>query len=394
MKLKAIMRKKRTWILLTLLVLGTLFMYLIPQEANYAHKLVASDSHKDLCFGQTITTDDRRIVVGAQGAVYLYELDQKKNEYRETKISVSLTSGSYLFADSIAISGDVIVVGYSYENKDKGAAHIFRWDGTTWQETVITASDGAKRDYFGHSVAINGNTVAIGAWFNNKGAGAVYIYKWDGTAWKESTKLTTKRTKLFGGSVAMSGDRIAVGARGATFVYTSNGKGYTENIVKHKSSFYDEFNFNVAIEEDTLAIGAYDKFSPVRPKSGATLIYKLQNSVWNLVAEFTLAKMKRFTDSWKVHINDGRVVTSSTCVWSNYNVITRGFRSSPIPFYIYDSDSSGWHQAGPFYHYRNTHGPWILVNIAATEDKILIGSAGEKNGGAVYIYDIDGFAGE
>jgi hypothetical protein len=82
----------------------------------------------------------------------------------------------------VAISGDTIVVGASWEDSSQttitngptasadnsatnaGAVYVFRRTGTTWaQEAYLKAPNAEAQDLFGDSVAISGDTIVVGA---------------------------------------------------------------------------------------------------------------------------------------------------------------------------------------------------------------------------------------
>ena len=83
------------------------------------------------------------------------------------------------FGASVAISGDTVVVGAHWEDSNatgvngnqsdnsaanSGAAYVFIRSGTTWsQQAYLKASNTEAGDGFGHSVAISGDTVVVGA---------------------------------------------------------------------------------------------------------------------------------------------------------------------------------------------------------------------------------------
>ena len=85
-----------------------------------------------------------------------------------TKISASDRGSSDHFGHSVAVSGDVAVIG-SHEDddcgSDSGSAYVFCYDGTSWyEEQKLLASDGAAQDEFGRSVAIFGDIA--GGWIS------------------------------------------------------------------------------------------------------------------------------------------------------------------------------------------------------------------------------------
>jgi hypothetical protein len=151
-------------------------------------------------------------------------------------------AGDDQFGYSVAIDGDTMVIG-AYWDDDKGtnseSAYIYTRDVAAsltagWmQRAKLVAGDGAAGDYFGYSVAISGDTVAVGAqWDDDKGAnsGSAYIFTRDVAA--SLTAGWTQRAKLVAGdgaagdylgvSVAICGDTVAVGAVG---VYRDDDKG-------------------------------------------------------------------------------------------------------------------------------------------------------------------------
>jgi hypothetical protein len=109
---------------------------------------------------------------------------------------------------------------------DAGSAYVFERDPSgagVWSEVAkLTASDAGNSDYFGGSVALSSDTAVVGAyWDDNEGgfnAGSAYVFERDQggpAAWGEVLKLTTsdgEYTDQFGRSVAIFGDTAAVGA--------------------------------------------------------------------------------------------------------------------------------------------------------------------------------------
>lgn len=103
---------------------------------------------------------------------------------------------------------------------NQGSAYVFVRSGTTWtQQAKLTASDGSVEENFGQSVAISGNLIVVGTEFgfvNGDYRGAAYIYRRSGTTWTEQAQQITVPDIMpfygFGRSVAISGSDIIVGA--------------------------------------------------------------------------------------------------------------------------------------------------------------------------------------
>ena len=85
------------------------------------------------------------------------------------------------FGRSVAVDGDTIVIGAPYAGTG-GAVYVFRAsDGK--QLAMLTADDGAADDGFGYSVAIDGDTVVVGALYDGTDSGAAYIFSSDSSWW-------------------------------------------------------------------------------------------------------------------------------------------------------------------------------------------------------------------
>ena len=108
-----------------------------------------------------------------------------------TKIVASDGAADDRFGSSVAISGSNIVVG-AFFDKDNyinyGSAYVYSWNGTSYDEIQLAASDIARDDYFGHSVSISGDNVLVGAIGdddNGSNSGSAYVYPWDGAEYDE-----------------------------------------------------------------------------------------------------------------------------------------------------------------------------------------------------------------
>ncbi|MFC2084703.1 FG-GAP repeat protein, partial [Bacteroidota bacterium] len=161
-------------------------------------KLTASDAAANDEFGCSVSISGDRAIIGAKrnsdagsnsGSAYIFSFDGTSwNE--EVKITASDAERYDWFGNSVSIDGNRVIVGA--RNKDNalnssGSAYIFSNDGTNWsEEAKLIASDAASRDYFGCSVSIKGNRVIIGAEENDDAggsSGSAYIFSFNGTSW-------------------------------------------------------------------------------------------------------------------------------------------------------------------------------------------------------------------
>jgi len=249
-------------------------------------KIVASDLQAWDQFGNSVSIDGDTVVVGANGedtgganAGAAYVFTRSGTTWtQQQKIQASDLQASDSFGTSVSISGDTVVVGAYREDTggaDAGAAYVFTRSGTTWtQQQKIQASDLQASDLFGQSVSISGDTVVVGAYSEDTGgsdAGSVYIFTRSGTTWTQQQKIQASDPEAedtFGNSVSIDGDTVVVGAQyedtggtsaGAAYVFTRSGTTWTEQqkIVASDAQATDYFGQAVAIDGDTVVVGAY-----------------------------------------------------------------------------------------------------------------------------------------
>ena len=193
---------------------------------------------------------------------------------QQAKIQASDAQANDQFGGSVAIEGDTIVVAARLEDTGASAAgsvYVFTRSGTSWsQQAKIQASDAAGGDYFGEYVAIGGNTLVVGAYREGAGgtdAGAAYVFTRSGTTWSQQAKLVASdaaASDYFGVSVGIEGDTILVGAygknsgAGAAYVFTRSGTSWTQakKLVVSGAQNYDNFGYRVVISNNTILVGA------------------------------------------------------------------------------------------------------------------------------------------
>ena len=185
------------------------------------------------------------------------------------------------FGISVAVDGDIAVVGARQDDTRNGSAYVFTKVSGVWSQAAkLTASDGAADDEFGYSVAVDGDTIVVGAHqndadTNNNDEGAAYVFTKPDSGWADMTQ-TAKLTAFgaaagdeFGISVAVDGDTILVGAhqndsnKGAAYIFTKfsgvwgnapvsgNHRVETAKLVAADAAADDEFGISVAVHGDT-----------------------------------------------------------------------------------------------------------------------------------------------
>ena len=118
------------------------------------------------------------------GVAYVFQIPDGGATYEQVaKLTASDAMESALFGNSVAIEGDTVVVGAYYHGDDSsGSAYVFRTtDGgaTYGQVAKLTAADAAGNDLFGTSVAIAGDTIVVGSPYDDdagSGSGSAYVF--------------------------------------------------------------------------------------------------------------------------------------------------------------------------------------------------------------------------
>ena len=266
---------------------------------------------------------------------------------QQAKIQSSdIAAGDY-FGDAVAIDGDTAIIGARAKNDTKGAAYIFTRSGSTWtQQAKLVGSGLASGDQFGYSVAIDGDTVAIGANGDDtrgSGAGAIYVFTRSGSTWTQQAKLTPTGLGESGSfaAVAISGDTLIGGARGddgiagnagAAYIFTRSGSTWTQQakLTASDAIVNHTFGISVAIDGDTVAIGAYGDAS----FRGAAYIFTRSGSTW--------------TQQAKIIASDGAsndVYGMSIAIDGNNVIVGAPWHSSYTgAAYVYTRSGSTWTQ--------------------------------------------------
>ena len=187
------------------------------------------------------------------------------------------------FGSSVAINGNMVVVGAPSDldmGKRSGSVYVFVRSGNIWtQLKKLTASDGAHGDHFGESVAVSEETIVVGAPFGGEAGsktGSAYIFVRTGSLWTQQRKLIAKDATPqdeFGSSVAINVDSVVVGAPegflfenlinvtgrpGKAYVFVRTGDNWSQQakLTSSDGSSDDFFGASVAVSNNTVVVGS------------------------------------------------------------------------------------------------------------------------------------------
>ncbi|MEM9541798.1 MAG: FG-GAP repeat protein [Cyanobacteria bacterium P01_E01_bin.42] len=179
------------------------------------------------------------------------------------------------FGESVAIDGNYALVGTPADDLfDKGSAYLF--DTTTGNLLhQLIAPDGAEGDYFGESVAIDGNYALVGAWRdddNSRGEDSGSAYLFDITTGDFLYKLTApdgRRSGAFGQSLAIDGNYILIGANrdmdsgsvtGSSYLFDTTTGNFIRKLVPPNRKSGSQFGRSLAMDGDYALIGAFGDY--------------------------------------------------------------------------------------------------------------------------------------
>jgi hypothetical protein len=197
-----------------------------------------------------------------------------------------------LFGTSLAIQGDVLVVGAERHNGDVGAAYVFEFNGTAWRQTAKLTPD-EPTEVFGNSVAIDEEWIIVGALGDDqleRGAGASFVFHRTGGTWQRVQKLTasdSRRSAFFGFSVAVSGRVALIGAtqgsgtHGAAYVFEEADGVWTETarLEPSRPTGTDGFGGTVELRGNVAVVAARND-NEVGFSEGAVYLYRKMGLSW------------------------------------------------------------------------------------------------------------------
>jgi uncharacterized protein YkuJ len=380
------------------------------------------------------------------------------------------------FGFSVAVSGDTVAVGAISESSsatgidgdedadtagDSGAVYVFAFDGSGWsQQAYLKASNTGTFDVFGWRVALDGDTLAVGAPSEDSGArgvngdqnndlagnsGAVYVFERTGTSWAQTAYLKASNADAadeFGYSVALSGDTLAVGARGedsaatgvggdasddtaldsgAAYVFVRSGGAWTEQayLKASNASSNDQFGFSIDVDGDSLVVGSIDEASAATgvngdetddsaPSAGAAYVFARSGNAWTQLAYLKASNTDAGDEfAWSLDLDGDRLAvgarreaSAATGVNGDQADDTAGASGAA---YLFERSGSTWSQTAYLKASNADASDEFGYSVALAGDTLAVGARGEASAatgiggdplddsaassGAVYLFD-------
>jgi ligand-binding sensor domain-containing protein len=346
-------------------------------------KIVASDRALEDQFGYSVAINGNYAFVGAwqqedeatnltdAGCVYVFKKQNDSTWTEIQKLTASDRSRLDFFSNSMAVSGDNLIVG-AYQadgigtgttKSNFGSAYIFQKqsDGTWKEVQKIVANDKAANDKFGFSVAINGDQAVVGTKDDAKdqngsnpilGAGSAYIYKKQANgSWTQVQKIVASNRgtdELFGYSVAISNDYVLVGVPARYGLFYPNGptpiSAHLSGVIFYKKQINgswlesqaivggsfpgDNFGISVAMSGDYAVIG---KTQYVSNDGGFAVTYKQENGKWTSTDRLQPVRRSSLLDNGK-QFGRNLAIDNTTVIVGDVRENFAPFDNRKLPF--------------------------------------------------------------
>lgn len=350
--------------------------------------------------------------VADEKAVYPLTIDP--TFVQRTKLSASDATYNNLFGESLAMSGNTIIVGASYTdiggNNGQGAAYVFIRSGTTWLEQAkLTANDGRREDVFGRSVAIDGDMAIIGAPFADVGTncgpgqllcneGAAYVFVRSGTTWTQQQKIISvdpAAFELFGHQVEIENNTAVISEhlddaggnldQGRVNIYTRTGGSFVlQQRLTSDSPSVRLFGMNLDLDRETIVVGAVGGNT-----GGAAYVFVRNGTTWTQQQKL-LASDSESGNSFGFSV----AVSGDTIVIGDYFDDIAG-NSDQGSAYVFTRSGNVWTQRQKFTAGGGRAGEHFGYDVGVSGDTIVISASYERVGvndyqGAAYVYVYNG----
>lgn len=390
------------------------------------------------------------------GAVYVYR--RYGNQWmQEAYVKASNTTAYDNFGANVSLSSNGLTVGVPSEDSSQatitngpgssvndsltnaGAVYIYRRDGVTWsQEAYLKAANAGRHDDFGRGLAFAGDSLAVGAPQEDSNqttitnaptanaedilgdAGAVYVYLRQNDTWVQEAYLKAANADgyvhsgqegdLFGYSISLSGDTLAVGAHresSAQTTITNGTAASNDNSKFHSGSVYVYRNTGRMFEPEVHVTGS----------TSSQVSFAWSNNL-GTAQQIKVAVAVTGTAEAAKHCEGGTVLppSESTYTYTKLNALTKyGFRfcawdgSKASEGVMIWYDTLGWYQEAFVKASNAGSGDRFGSSISLQGNTLVVGAPEEdssqttithgtainpnnsnKDSGAVYVFRRDG----
>ena len=372
-------------------------------------KLLASDAAQYDYFGLSVAVKGDTAVIGAYGKSDLarnagaaYAFARNAGAWaQQARLGTSTPLIDAYLGATVATNGSYTAAGAPYASvgaQNDGVVYLF--SNATWQQqTILLPNDPDSLSQFGNALAINGNTLFVGAPMHDSfgaNAGAVYVFTFDGVSWVQRQKLIgadTASGDRFGSALALNDGWLAVSAPlhsspgspgGAVYLFEFDGVSWVQRykVGAPDTIAGDRFGSAIALDNGWLAVGVpLHRF--VGSASGAVYLFEFNGTAW--------VQRQKFVASDTV---GGDQFGSALALENQRLVIGAPLHSSNGPasgaVYIFERATTTWIERAKLIGSDTNAGDRLGGSISIDGTTILVGAYGDTAAGpgtgAAYVF--------
>lgn len=297
------------------------------------------------------------------------------------------------------------------------------------QMSYVKASNPDAGDWFGVALAITGDTLVVGSYYEDSASrfgdpdqssnaanesGSAYVFARKDGSWEQQAYLKpddTASNDFFGTSAAIEGDTIAIGAvhsslldgpttgdpPGEAFIYSRKAGVWSldQRLTASNPGVGDVFGASIGLSGTTLAVGACFGGATDAARDGAIYMFERDGAVWK-EAQIVVASVQG-SDSyfgWSLAIEGDRMVVGAP--------EDDAPESNTGSAYVYERRAGKWTQIDRLQPTGIGGGAYFGTSVALHGTRIAIGAprsnfpadtvltGASKPPGEVYLYDLDG----
>ena len=310
-----------------------------------------------------------------------------------TKMIVSDGESNDWFGISVAIDGNYCVVGARDDDGERGSAYVFRCDENQWiQDQKLLAADGVAGDWFGISVAILGDYIFVGADAddneNGVNAGSVYVFRHNDSSWSQQDMLLASdgaANDYFGRYISLNGEYAVIGA-------------YYDNDITGSAYVFKRIG-NDWVEEDKLIAsdgepGDYFGIS-TSIYGDYTIIGAYRDDNINGIDAGSAYLFRRTSSGW---VEEDRILASDGVSSDRFgistsldggNIIIGAYYDDAYTgsAYVFKNTATGWVEETKLFASDGGINDFFGRSVSIDDEYAIVGAWGDKSSsGSVYIF--------
>jgi hypothetical protein len=322
---------------------------------------------------------------------------------QQASLTAPTPQQSELTGWAVAVDGDTAIVGAPGPTSlSSGSAYVFVRSAGSWTlQATLTPDDGLAGDDFGFSVAVDGDTAVVGASMHStpRGSfsGSAYVFTRSGISWTQEVELAPDQGRggdHFGNAVAVDVDTVVVGAiaqdvgsatdAGMAYAFRRTAGVWTQEakFVLPDAAIADDFGSAVAIDGDTALIGAKDRLLPGHPHAGAAYVYTRTGGSWSLqqmLTSFTPQDSASFGCAVALDGDRALIGARHHEKWTN---------NGTGAAFSYTRVNGAWSKEHLFLASDGSRADWFGVSVALDDSMALVGAPFHTTYGTAYLFEL------